>query len=47
METPIIEVKKLKKAFEEREILRGVDLNLFRGENLGVLGKSGKHENRY
>lgn len=41
MEKPIIEVKNLKKAFEEKEILRGVDLNLFRGENIGVLGKSG------
>ena len=41
MEKPIIEVRNLKKAFEEKEILRGVDLNLFRGENIGVLGKSG------
>lgn len=41
MEKPIIEVRNLKKAFEEKVILRGVDLDLFRGENIGVLGKSG------
>lgn len=41
MEKPIIEIRNLKKAFEAKEILKGVDLDLFRGENLGVLGKSG------
>ncbi len=37
----IIEIRNLKKAFGEKEILKGVDLDLKRGENLGILGKSG------
>ncbi|VBB43089.1 ABC transporter, ATP-binding protein [uncultured Paludibacter sp.] len=37
----IIKVRNLKKAFGEKEILKGVDLDLFQGENLGILGKSG------
>lgn len=41
MDQPIIEVKNLKKAFEEKKVLKGVDLKLYKGENLGVLGKSG------
>ncbi|CAN5911427.1 ABC transporter ATP-binding protein [soil metagenome] len=37
----VISVRGLKKAFDELEILRGVDLDLFQGENLVVLGRSG------
>lgn len=37
----MIEVKNLYKAFGEKEILKGVDLQLFEGENLGIIGKSG------
>ncbi|HZG00948.1 MAG TPA: ATP-binding cassette domain-containing protein, partial [Chitinophagales bacterium] len=37
----VISIKGLYKAFGEREILRGVDLHLLKGENLVVLGRSG------
>jgi phospholipid/cholesterol/gamma-HCH transport system ATP-binding protein len=38
---PVISVRGLTKSFGERSILRGIDLDLFRAENLVVLGKSG------
>ena len=37
----VITVRDLYKSFGENEVLRGVDLDLYRGENLVVLGKSG------
>ncbi len=37
----IIEVDNLSKAFGPQEVLKGVTLKLFKGENLAVLGKSG------
>src|SRR4051812_41339718 len=37
----VISIKGLKKAFEDYSVLRGVDLDLFQGENLVVLGRSG------
>lgn len=37
----VIEIKGLNKSFGDFHVLRGVDLNLYRGENLVVLGKSG------
>ncbi|MFT2009349.1 ABC transporter ATP-binding protein [Pontibacter sp. 13R65] len=37
----VIAIKGLKKAFDEYEVLRGVDLDLYKGENLVVLGRSG------
>ena len=37
----MIEVKELYKAFGEKVILNGVNLQLHEGENLGILGKSG------
>ncbi|WP_187261581.1 ABC transporter ATP-binding protein [Pontibacter beigongshangensis] len=37
----VIAIKGLKKAFDEFEVLRGVDLDLYKGENLVVLGRSG------
>jgi len=37
----VIEIKGLTKSFGNFHVLRGVDLNLYRGENLVVLGKSG------
>lgn len=39
--TTVISIRGLFKAFGEREILRGVDLDLYKGENLVVLGRSG------
>lgn len=37
----IIKVRNLKKSFAEKDVLKGVDLDLHKGENLGILGKSG------
>lgn len=37
----IIKVRNLKKSFSDKSVLKGVDLDLHKGENLGVLGKSG------
>jgi phospholipid/cholesterol/gamma-HCH transport system ATP-binding protein len=37
----VIEINSLRKGFEEQEVLNNVSLQLFNGENLVVLGKSG------
>ncbi len=37
----VIEIKDLKKGFGEKKVLTGLNLTLKRGENLGILGKSG------
>lgn len=39
--TPVIEITDLKKSFGNQHVLKGVSLNLYDGENLVVLGKSG------
>ena len=41
IDKPVIEITDLKKSFGDLEVLRGVSLNLYNGENLVVLGKSG------
>jgi len=38
---PVIEIKKLNKAFGSNHVLRGFDFTLNEGENVAVLGKSG------
>ncbi|MGN6395602.1 MAG: ABC transporter ATP-binding protein [Mucilaginibacter sp.] len=38
---PVIKIRGVKKAFEDYAVLRGIDLDLFQGENLVVLGRSG------
>src|SRR6201986_289089 len=38
---PVISIKGRKKAFDDFEVLRGIDLDLYQGENLVVLGRSG------
>lgn len=38
---PVITIRGLEKSFDEFEVLRGVDLDLYQGENLVVLGRSG------
>ncbi|MFA6924816.1 MAG: ATP-binding cassette domain-containing protein [Bacteroidales bacterium] len=38
---PVIEINNLKKSFGKQEVLKNISLNLFNGENLVVLGKSG------
>ncbi len=40
-EHAVIEIKDLKKSFGNFDVLKGVDLELYKGENLVVLGKSG------
>jgi phospholipid/cholesterol/gamma-HCH transport system ATP-binding protein len=37
----VVTVRDLEKAFGDREILKKVDLNLYKGENLVIIGKSG------
>jgi phospholipid/cholesterol/gamma-HCH transport system ATP-binding protein len=37
----IIEFKNVHKSFEENKVLRGINLTVFKGENLVILGKSG------
>ena len=37
----VIEIENLKKTFEDKEVLRGIDLQLPREENLAVCGRSG------
>jgi phospholipid/cholesterol/gamma-HCH transport system ATP-binding protein len=37
----VISIRGLKKAFDDFEVLKGVDLDLYQGENLVVLGRSG------
>jgi phospholipid/cholesterol/gamma-HCH transport system ATP-binding protein len=37
----VIEINNLRKGFGEQEVLKNVSLQLFKGENLAVLGKSG------
>lgn len=37
----VIVVKNLYKSFKDNHILRGIDLTLHEGENLGIVGKSG------
>ncbi len=41
MKNTVIEVRNLVKSFGDLDVLKGVDLDLFEGENLVVLGKSG------
>ncbi|WP_143961736.1 ABC transporter ATP-binding protein [Litoribacter populi] len=41
MREKVIEIKGLKKSFGDLHVLKGVDLDLYKGENLVVLGKSG------
>jgi len=38
---PVIKIRGLKKSFGDLHVLRGVDLDVYRGENLVVLGRSG------
>lgn len=37
----VISIKGLYKSFDDLQVLKGVDFNLFKGENVAVLGKSG------
>jgi phospholipid/cholesterol/gamma-HCH transport system ATP-binding protein len=40
-EEPVISIKGLYKSFGDLDVLKGIDFNLFKGENVAVLGKSG------
>jgi phospholipid/cholesterol/gamma-HCH transport system ATP-binding protein len=37
----VISIKELYKSFDDLAVLKGIDFNLFKGENVAVLGKSG------
>lgn len=37
----VIIVRNLYKSFLDKHVLRGINLTLHRGENLGIMGKSG------
>ncbi|QNF34134.1 ATP-binding cassette domain-containing protein [Adhaeribacter swui] len=37
----VISIRNLKKSFDDFDVLKGVDLDLYQGENLVVLGRSG------
>src|ERR1700753_2495489 len=37
----VITIKGLQKSFDDYHVLRGIDLDLYQGENLVVLGRSG------
>ena len=37
----VISIKGLYKSFGDLDVLKGIDINLFKGENVAVLGKSG------
>ncbi|MEO7047389.1 MAG: ATP-binding cassette domain-containing protein [Ferruginibacter sp.] len=37
----VISIKDLKKSFENNEVLNGINLDILRGENIAVLGRSG------
>jgi phospholipid/cholesterol/gamma-HCH transport system ATP-binding protein len=41
MENTVVEIRGLEKSFGDLDVLMGVDLDLYKGENLVVLGKSG------
>ncbi|MCB0472187.1 MAG: ATP-binding cassette domain-containing protein, partial [Flavobacteriaceae bacterium] len=38
---PVIKIENLKKSFGANEVLRGFSMNLYQGENLVLMGKSG------
>ncbi len=40
-DSKVISIRNLKKAFDDFEVLKGVDVDLYQGENLVVLGRSG------
>jgi phospholipid/cholesterol/gamma-HCH transport system ATP-binding protein len=40
-DTMVVEINNLRKGFDQQEVLKNVSLQLFNGENLVVLGKSG------
>ncbi len=39
--TPIIKIKDLRKSFEDNHVLNGFSMELYQGENLVIMGKSG------
>jgi phospholipid/cholesterol/gamma-HCH transport system ATP-binding protein len=37
----VISIKGLKKTFDKNEVLKGIDIDILRGENIAILGRSG------
>ena len=40
-EKVVVEIHDLYKSFEDNEVLRGIDMKLYKGENVVILGRSG------
>ena len=40
-DTPVIIIKDLYKSFDDLDVLKGVNLTVYKGENVAILGKSG------
>lgn len=38
----VVEIRRLKKSFGKKEVLTNINMNLYKGENLVVLGRSGQ-----
>jgi phospholipid/cholesterol/gamma-HCH transport system ATP-binding protein len=38
---PVISIRNLHKSFDDVQVLKGIDFDLYKGENVAVLGKSG------
>jgi len=46
MEKKIIELKNISKNFEDQQVLKGIDLNIYENEFLTLLGPSGCGRNQ-
>ena len=46
MEKKIIELKNISKNFEDQQVLKGIDLNIYENEFLTLLGPSGCGKDR-
>lgn len=46
-EVPLIEVKELKKKFGNKEILRGITENIYKGEKIAIIGPSGSGKSTF
>ncbi len=42
MTQPLIEIKKLSKRFMDNDVLKGIDMSIFKGDSLAIIGGSGQ-----
>jgi len=47
MREPIVELRGVTKAFGKKVILNNVDLKVYEGEAIGVIGPSGRENRRF